>query len=286
MGKAEADGAELLMGQAPGQRPGLGSRGAVLGVSQDGEAKVGAVDAKLMGSPGEGPELQLRNLRFAAFVTHLQNAVDRSGGLAVRADAAQEAGRLLSGNGRVQQPLLLRRTAEDQSMVGLFQSAGFGQGVHFGVDVGVFRQQHQAEGVPVQTADRVDGAGLAGLLIVGRQAVGQGARVAGRGRVNQHPRRLVQGDEELVLVHDVQRSLLSRVDRRRLIQADTHKITDFHRKIGVNGYAVDAISSRIFQPLDKARGHTQLLPQNRQELCVAPGNVGQIHAFAPTGSGI
>ena len=68
------------------------------------------------------------------------------------------------------------------------------------MDVGVFGQQDDAEGVSIQPVDWMDGAALTGSLIVPQNQVCQRAGVAVKRGMDHHPSGLVQGDEALVLV--------------------------------------------------------------------------------------
>ena len=58
VGEAEGFGAQKLGFQAqfPGKSLGFGA--VVLGIAQNGKAHVGAVEPKLVGSAGDGPQLQ------------------------------------------------------------------------------------------------------------------------------------------------------------------------------------------------------------------------------------
>ena len=74
--------------------------------------------------------------------------------------------------------------------------------------MGVFGQQHQAKGIPIQSGDRVKGAELTGCLVVGQHPVGQGAGVAMAGRVNEHPGGLIHHQQLLVFIDHAQRQML------------------------------------------------------------------------------
>ena len=103
---------------------------------------MGAVDPQLMGTPGHRPQRQK-----AAF-SPLQHTVLRHRGLAVRADLPQQAGQALAGNGRIDHPVIPGQPAEGAGMVGLLQKAIAVQLIQKGMDMGIFSQQHNAEGIP------------------------------------------------------------------------------------------------------------------------------------------
>ena len=106
-----------------------------------------------MGAAGDGPQGQ-----FGDAILTLQNGVFRSGGFTFLVYITRQTGKRPSGNGGIDDAAILRRTAEDQGMVGFMDPSFVVEIGQNAVDVGIFRQQHNAEGVPGQPGDGMEGA--------------------------------------------------------------------------------------------------------------------------------
>ena len=76
----------------------------------------------------------------------------------------QKAGQFPPGNRGIDDAAVRFRTAENQGVVCLLQLALGVQFVQFGVDMGVFGKQNNAEGIPIQPCDGVK-SGFLCLLI-------------------------------------------------------------------------------------------------------------------------
>ena len=140
------------------------------------------------------------------------------------------------------------------------------------------RQQHDAEGVAVEAADRMYGARLPRFLIVIEQEIRQRAGVPGGRGVHQHAGRLVQRDEPLVLEQNAQLPCLRRIIFRCvLVHADLNAVADAHRIVGEHALAVDRVGAAEFQPFDQRRGQGKLPSQKRQELAFPLGGALQPH---------
>ena len=126
------------------------------------------------------------------------------------------------------------------------------------VGVGVFCQQDDAEGIPVQAADGMHGAGLPGGAVIPGQVIGQRPGVAVEAGVHQEPGGLVQCDDGFVLIEDLQRARLRRIVRRRLDDGHADLITGADHKICPLGDAIDIKALEPFCLMDKRGGAAQL----------------------------
>ena len=104
-------GAEQLRAQSGP----LTFRCAVLRISQDGPAHIGAVDTQLVRPAGDGPQGQQRTIRKA-----LQHGKFRYGGLAIGMYFPEKTGQRLAGDGCVDDAAVFLRPAEDQCVISLF----------------------------------------------------------------------------------------------------------------------------------------------------------------------
>ena len=68
------------------------------------------------------------------------------------------------------------------------------------VDMGVLRQQHHAEGIPIQPCHGMERGILTGLLIITQHKIGQCAVILRPGRVDQHTGRLIHRQNMVILV--------------------------------------------------------------------------------------
>ena len=126
------------------------------------------------------------------------------------------------------------------------------------VDVGIFGQQHQAKGIPVQPGSRVKRAGLAGPAIVPQHAVGQGPSHPVAGGMDQDASRFVHHQKVLILVADLQGHVLRRVFGLRVIQQCSNPVPRRNLGVGPGRLPVDQKGLLPFQPVHKAGGHVQL----------------------------
>ena len=154
-------------------------------------------------------------------------------------------------------------------MVGLFQL----RRLHQGVGMGMLRQQHDAEGVPVQSGHRMKGALLARPVIVSHHIIGQSSVKPAPGRVNQHSRRLFHRDQMVILVKDGQGALLRGIFRFRLIQNDGELISGFHRVVRMLRLSVDQDQILPLQPVHKPGGHFQFLFQESRQPAIMGCNM-------------
>ena len=83
-------------------------------------------------------------------------------------------------------------------MVGLLRDAILQKAVN----MGVFRQQHDAEGIPIQPGHGMKGAVLPGFLIVSGNKIRQRPRILRPGGMNQHPGRLVHRQNRVIFIEN------------------------------------------------------------------------------------
>ena len=133
-----------------------------------------------------------------------------------------------------------------------------------GMHMGIFRQQHNAEGIPIQPGHRMEGAFLARLLIVTHHKIGQRSVEFAPGRVDQHSRRLVHRQNMFVLIQNRQRTFLRRVFGIRLFQRYCDHVPRFHRIIRMLRLAVDKDLILPLQPVHQTGGNLHILLQNRR----------------------
>ena len=101
MGQFQCGSAKQLGGKLPRLRKLPGGFGAVLRVTQDGKAHVGAVESQLMGPAGDGVESKL-----GTAIQPGKHTVLGHRGLAVRADLPQQTGQGLSLREPLSRPVL------------------------------------------------------------------------------------------------------------------------------------------------------------------------------------
>ena len=65
-------------------------------------------------------------------------------------------------------------------MIGLFHAAPGVLPAHQLVDIGILRQQHDAEGIAVQTADGMHRTALAGSFVISREVICQRPFITGK----------------------------------------------------------------------------------------------------------
>ena len=111
--------------------------------------------------------------------------------------------------------------------------------------MGVFRKQHNAEGIPVQSGDRMKGAFLSGTLIVTDDPIGQGTCQTGTGRVDQHAGRLVHHQNVVIFIENGKCPILRWILRSRLIQIRGDDVANFHGEIRMAG---DTVHKELFTP--------------------------------------
>ena len=199
------------------------------------------MDSQLMGSAGDGAQRQLGDAVFS-----LQYGKFRAGRLAVAVYITQKTGEGTAGDGCVNETGICFRTAEYQSMVSLLNFAFGMKLVEDPVDMGVFGQQNDAEGIPIKTCNGMKSTFLIGSLIIAENPVGQCAGEAGTGRVDQHTGRFIYSQDMIILIENGEGSVLSRILRLRFIQICRDYIADLNPKICMTRNAVDV---ELFTPL-------------------------------------
>ena len=132
----------------------------------------------------------------------------------------------------------------------------------FFVDVGVFREQNDAEGIPIQPRDRMDTAGLSGALIVAEHGIGQCAGVPPRRRMDKHPARFVDGEAAIVLVENVEGDVLALVAHDGLGEVDRDAVAGTDARVGMDGDTIEQERILPFQALGQAGGERKLAPEN------------------------
>ena len=169
VGEFQDFGTKLLGGEAQLGGIFLGVPASVLGVPQNGAAHMGAVDPELVGPAGDGAQgkgtqwaLPCKDLKF------------RPGGLALRGYIAQKTGQGPSGNRRINDPPVCLRAAKGQSVVSLLQLTPVVDRIQKRMDMGVFGKENDAEGIPVQPGDGMEGAFLTGPAVIAQDKVCKG----------------------------------------------------------------------------------------------------------------
>ena len=125
----------------------------------------------------------------------------------------------------------------------------------------------------------MDGAGLARAAVVAQQTVGQGPGLAGEGGVDDEALGLVHGDEIVVLPENLQRAVLRREVRRRLLDGDAHQVAGDQGPVGVGALPVDPEDVQRLQPPHQAVGDPQLPPQGGEQLGLALHGHAQDHGL-------
>ena len=166
MGKFQPFGAQLLPLKAHFCRKRQTFRAAVLGISQNGVPHMGAVEPQLVGAPGDGLQSHAADLPLP-----FQQAVGGHRGFPLGADFPEQAGQGLSGNGGIDDPLLRQAPPQGQGVVGLSDFLLLQQGM----GIGVFCQQNNAEGVPIQPGLGMKGAAFPMLPLVSCHQIGKGS---------------------------------------------------------------------------------------------------------------
>lgn len=209
-----------------------------------------------------------------------ENGKFGDGLLAAHIDGAQEAAAAELEYGQVDRAAVRVRHTVNAGAVGLADAAALMELAEFFVDIGVFRQQHHAEGVAVEPRDGMNAAALAGFLIVGQQAVCKRAVVAAGGGVRQKPGGLVQRDERLVLVENGKWHFLRRKALDSFLQPDGDLVAGADRVARVRGRTVYQQCVLPFQPRDQRGGHGKLPAQKRIQLSFARSGAAQKHKTA------
>ena len=225
-----------------------------------------------MGSAGDG--LQQQPAVNAKFLCHGILGQRR---LSTGIYLPQQAGQRQTGDGGIHFPLLWGGDTEDQRFVGLLQFSLCVEGAQKVVNVGIFCQQHHAEGIPVQSGHRVKGAVLAGFFVVTQNEVCQCAGIDCPGGVDQHPRRLVHAQNVRVFVQDGEVTLLRRVLGQGIVQQGDDLVAHAYGEIRMAGDAVDIELLCPFQPVHQPGGQTQLLLQKAAQPPIPLGNMANFH---------
>ena len=138
------------------------------------------MDSQLMGSAGDGAQRQLGDADFS-----FKHGEFRSGRFTVTVYITQKTGKGTAGDGCVNHTGICFRTAEYQSMVSLLNFAFGVKLVEDPVDMGVFSQQNDAEGIPIKTCNGMKSAFLVGSLIIAENPIGQCAGKTGPSRFSK-----------------------------------------------------------------------------------------------------
>ena len=168
-----------------------------------------------------------------------------------------------------------QRAAQSQGMVGLFNL----RQLEKAVDMGIFRQQDDAEGIPIQPGQRMECRLLAGFPVVSSHEIGQGTVKTAPGRMNEHSRGLIHRQQVFILVKNGHFPLLGRVFRRRLVQTDGDHITGLHGKIRVLRGIIDPDGIAPFEPVHEPCGHFQLPFEKRGQPPCPARNHFQFHGI-------
>ena len=147
--------------------------------------------------------------------------------------------------------------------------------------MGILRQQHHPEGVPIQPGHGVKGAALTGLLVIPRHEIGQRPLIFRPGWVDQHPRGLVHRQEPVILIQDGKRAVLRRVFRGFLLQGNGDHIPGFHGVIRPLWHSVDPDGIAPLELIYQPPGHTKLPQQKRRQPPLPPGGNFQLHTHTP-----
>ena len=254
MGEGQGFGAQELVGKPQGGGEGRRLPAGILGVAQDGKAGIGAVEPKLVGASGEGAQGQ-----SAIALLPLQHGKGGLGRLPVRADLPQQAGQGTAGDGRVDNARILPGAAVHQGMVGFLKKPLGVESIHFGVDHGVFCQKNDAEGVPVQPGDGMEGAVLPGAPVIAQHPVGQRSRELGPGGMHQKPCRLVHCQKVVILIQYGDGSAVRRVVRSGGVQKQGDLVPGGHREVRMLRPAVHQDGAAPFQPVHQSGGDAHLL---------------------------
>lgn len=142
----------------------------VLGVAQNGNAQISAVQPKLVGSAGDGTKLQ-----FAKAFLLFQQPIFRHRGFTLRGNVAQQTGQGMAGNGGIYLSLRQRWCAKDPGVVGFADIRCLQQMM----GMGMLSQQDDSKGVPIQTGHGMKGGTLTGFSVVPLYQIGKGAGIAG-----------------------------------------------------------------------------------------------------------
>ena len=231
---------------------------------------MGAMHPKLMGAAGQRLELQQGGLPISC-----QYLKVGAGGFAFLVYITQQAGQGTAGDGGIDEAFLRCRAAEYGGMVELLQFAVCMELIQQGVDMGVFRHEHHAVGVPVQTGDGVAGAALPCGAVVALDIIGKGAGQLRPGGVHQQPRRLIHSQQMGILIENVQLSILGGVVHLGLIQGHADHIPGLHGIVGVDGVAVDEKLILPLEPVHEAGGHAQLLLQKGRKAPLTGCDMGK-----------
>ena len=120
--------------------------------------------------------------------------------------------------------------------------------------VGGLRDQHHAEGVPVQPRHGMKGAFLPGPLVIAHHRVGQRPGVPAAGGVDEDPRSLVHRQNVFILIQYRQGEILAGVCRFRLVQQQGYGVSQVDIKIRPLGHSVDQNPLIPFEPVHQSRG--------------------------------
>ena len=201
-------GAEHLISQSKFAGKSTGFFRAVLWVAQNREAHVGAVNPQLVGATRHRMQRKFADLSVP--VKHLKF---RHGGLALGADLPQKTGKGQAGNGGVDHAGIRFRAAKGEGVISFL----YCRVLEKRMKMGVFCQQDDAEGVPVQPGHGMKGGFLTAAAVVTGHEIGKGSLIRRPGGMNQHTGGLIHHQNALVLVKNRQFAILGGVFRLRLV---------------------------------------------------------------------
>ena len=147
--------------------------------------------------------------------------------------------------------------------------------------MGIFRQQHDAEGVPIQPGHGVKGAALPGFLVISGDIICQRPRIFRPGGVNQHPGRLLHRQNSVILIENRQFPVLRRVFRGFLCQSDSNYIPGLHRVIRPLRNSIYPNGIPPFQLVHEACGHFQFSQQEGRKPPCPHSLMRQFHVLPP-----
>ena len=107
------------------------------------------------------------------------------------------------------------------------------------MDMGIFGNEHNAEGIPVQPGQRMKGPLLPRPGIVALYKIGKGSRDSVPGGVDQHSGRLIHRQKPIILKKHCKRPLLCRILRLRLFQTHCNNVSRLYLVIRMAAEAID-----------------------------------------------
>ena len=146
-----------------------------------------------------------------------------------------------------------------------------------GMRMGIFRQQHNAEGIPVQSGHGMKSAFLPRPGKIPRYKIRQCAAVAAVGRMDQHTGGLIHSQQPIVLIKNGQRPILSRIFRFFVIQPDGDHISGLYGIICALRLPVDPDAVPPLELIHQTCGHPQFSQQKGRQPSFPFCNMLQLH---------